>query len=432
MTALIASPSTLERHITLTVPVDKIEVAYQQHLAKIAKTAKANGFRPGKMPLSHVEGQYGLAAREKAFSDVIQRSLYETIAEHKLRPASTPAVEVTKADPGQPLEFIARFEIFPEIDQVHFNVKTMDKKVAVIADEDIQHAIDRLTEKYVSWEKVDRAAALKDQVVIDFKGSMNGEFFAGGEAHDFTVVLGSKSMIPGFEEGILGMTPGEDKIIKVTFPEQYHSQELAGKVAEFAIKLHKVSEPVRPELDSALIQKIGIKSGDKNELIAQVRKSLELECQRVMNAKMTSALFDLIVEQNPIEVPKALVEREKKRLHDEWHPHHKGHDHDHGHSEEELAVLDAPAQRSAVLGLLIAALIRQYKLTPDQSRVQKHILQLAESYENPTQVIAWYSKNKEALDKIAMQVMEEQLVEKLLENIKIIEKPCAFQSLMAE
>src|SRR6185295_17161903 len=230
------------------------------------KTAKVNGFRKGKIPLDYIKQRYGDSARQEALSEVIQKSLYAAINQEKLNPVGVPTVEPKTVLPGQPLEFVATFEIMPEVNTVHFDLTTLERQVATIQDVDIDYVLQHLRQQHTQWIKVDRAAQAKDQVLIDFQGSIADKPIEGGEARDYAVVIGSHSMIPGFEEGLIQMQSGEEKTIQVTFPENYFSKEYAGKDAQFLIKMHRVLEPKIPEMDQAFITKMGVKTGNLEDL----------------------------------------------------------------------------------------------------------------------------------------------------------------------
>lgn len=367
MQVSVEAPSKLERRLTVIVPVEKLNEAYDKRIATVAKNAKIAGFRPGKAPLNVVKQRYGESVRHEALSDVIQTSLYDAINQEKLTPVGVPTVEPKMVMPDQPLEFVATFEVLPEIEGFRFELSTLEKQVATISDDDVQRVVDHLRAQHTTWKKVDRAAQDKDQVVIDFRGSIDGVVFAGGEAHDYPIVLGSKTMIPGFEEGVIGMKAGEEKVINVTFPENYFSAEVAGKVAEFNIKAISVSEPQLPEIDEDFIKKLGIKSANLADLQAEIRKNLERELERVISSKVKAQVFDTMLEQNAIEIPKALIEREANRIHDEVHPHHG---HQHSHTKDEMAAFNDAAKRNVALGLLVAEVVKQRNISVDRSRVQ--------------------------------------------------------------
>lgn len=429
MQVSVEAPNTLERRVTVIVPFEKMEQAYDKRINNLAKTAKVNGFRKGKVPLDYVRQRYGDTARQEALSEVIQSSLYAAINQEKLNPVGVPMVEPKSIAPGQPIEFVATFEVLPEIETVQFAESIIEKHISTITDADIENVFKHLRQQQATWQKVDRAAQEKDQVAVDFRGSIDGKVFSGGEAHDYPIIIGSKSMIPGFEEGLVGINAGEEKVIQVTFPENYFAQEFAGKAAEFAVKAIKISEAKLPEINEAFIKKMGVKSGNLNDFHAEVRKNLEREMGRVIKAKMKKHIFDRLLEQNALEIPKTLIEREAKRIHDELHPHHAGKEH--GHSEAEMATFNEAAKRNVALGLLVAKMVKQYNILPNKERIQAHIEHLASVYENPAEVVNWYANNKKAKAEVEMQVLEEQLVEKLLENVEVTEKMMSYNELIS-
>jgi len=424
----VEAPNKLERRVTVIVPIEKLEEAYSLRISNLAKTAKVNGFRKGKIPLDYIKQRYGDSARQEALSEVIQKSLYAAINQEKLNPVGVPTVEPKTVLPGQPLEFVATFEIMPEVNTVHFDLTTLERQVATIQDVDIDYVLQHLRQQHTQWIKVDRAAQAKDQVLIDFQGSIADKPIEGGEARDYAVVIGSHSMIPGFEEGLIQMQSGEEKTIQVTFPENYFSKEYAGKDAQFLIKMHRVLEPKIPEMDQAFITKMGVKTGNLEDLRVEVRKNIEREAKRVMKEKVKKQVFDHLIEKNPLDIPKALIEREAQRIHNELHPHHAGKEH--GHSEKEMAAFNESAKRNVVLGLLVARLLKDHQITLDKSRITAHIERLASVYENPSEVVKWYGTDKRAKADVEMFILEEQLVEKIVDTLQVTEKIVSYNELI--
>lgn len=424
MRVSVEALSKIQRRVTVTVPVEKIDEAYDKRIIDLVKTAKVKGFRPGKVPVEYIKQRYGDSARQEALSEVIESSLYAAIHQEKLNPVGSPMVEPKNIIPGQPLEFVATFEVLPELGAVRFEVANLEKHTSTITDADLEKVLSHLREQHVTWKKVERAAKDKDQVVLDFTGFMDGKAFEGGQAHEYPIVLGSKTMIPGFEDGLVGTSAGEEKTITVTFPENYFAKEFAGKPAEFKVKVIKVSEPSFPEFDSAFVKKLGVKSGNVEDLHVEIRKNLERELARLIKAKLKSQVFNMLLEQNAIEIPNALIEREAGRIHDQVHPHHG---HEHAHTEEEMQGFKDAAQKNVTLGLLVGELIKQHSLAPDQGRIQSFIQAHASAYEKPEQVIEWYSSDKRRLKEVEMQVLEEQVVEKLLEGVQVTEKVLSYE-----
>jgi trigger factor len=424
MQVSVEATSKIERRMTVVVPVEKFNEAFDKRIAKLSKTAKVPGFRAGKVPVHVIKQRFGDTAHQEAISDVIQTSLYAAMSQEKLNPVGTPRVEPKIIVPGQPIEYIATVEILPPLEAVNFQINNMEKLTSTITDADVSRVIEHLRTQHVTWKKVERPAQDKDQIILDFKGSIDGKPFAGGEAHDYPIVLGSKTMIPGFEEGLVGINPGEERTISVTFPENYFAKEFAGKAAEFVTKAIKISEPSYPELNEAFIKKLGVKSGVLEDLHAEIRKNLERELARLTQAKLKSQVFNVLLEQNKMDVPPSLIEREAARIHDQVHPHHG---HEHAHTDEEMQSFRDAAHKNVILGLLIGELIKTHNLTPDNERVQAFIAEQASAYENPAEVMTWYSNDKRRRAEVEMQVLEEQIVEKLLEGVQLTEKMLSYE-----
>ena len=429
MQVSVEAPSKIKRRVTVIVPVAKLDEAYDKRIANLAKTAKVDGFRPGKVPMELIRQRYGDSVRQEALSEVIQSSLYTAIHQEKLNPVGVPMVEPKTVIAGQPLEFVATFEILPEIENVKFELPKLEKSIATIADVDIDKVLTHLREQHATWKKVERPAQEKDQIFIDFLGKIDGAPFDGGQAHEYPIVIGSNTMIPGFEDGLTGLNTGDEKIIKVTFPESYFAKEFAGKPAEFEVKVIKIMQADLPEMTESFIKKLGVKTGNIDDLRVEIRRNLERELDRLIKAKQKSQIFDKLIEQNTVEVPAALIEQEAKRIHDELHPHHKGHDH--GHSDSEMTVFNDAAKRNVTLGLLVGELIKKHTIKPDKARVQAFITNISSAYEKPAEVTKWYETNKNAMAEVEMQILEEQVMEKLLEGVQITDKVMSYAELVA-
>jgi len=427
MQVSVEAPSKLERKMTVVVPVEQVKQAFDKRIASRAKKAKIDGFRPGKVPVNIILQRFGDSALQEARSDVIQSSLYEALDQEKLFPVATPQVEPTVMEDDKPLEYVVTFEVAPEVDNVKLDLTSFEKQTASIQDEDIDKVLNHLEMQHQQWKKVDRAAKDKDQVILDFSGSIDGVIFPGGEAHAYPIVIGSNTMIPGFEEGIVGINAGEEKVLKITFPETYFAKEVAGKEAEFKVKAITVSEPKPLNYDEAFIKRLGIKDGSLESLRSEIRRNLERECDRVIKLKLKNQVFDILLEQNPIEVPKSLVEQEAARIHDEVHPHHGQ---QHHHTAEENESFAKMGERNVKLGLLVRHLIADRKVVPNKDKINAQIASMASAYENPAEVINWYKNDKKAYSQVEAQVLEDQLIETLLENVQIKEKNISYNELV--
>lgn len=431
MQVSVETLGALERRIRVVVPSERLTEALEKRIVEIAKKIKMDGFRPGKVPLPLVRARYTESARQEALGDLVQASITEAIIQEKLTPASTPAVEPLSVTTEGPIEFVATFEVVPDITSIRFEPDTLEKENVVITETDIDLTLDRVRKQQVTWKSVSRAAANGDRVTLDFLGKLEGVAFPGGEAHDYPLVLGDGRMVPGFEEGIVGMMPGEDKVINVTFPEEYFSKDLAGKVVTFDLKLKTVSEPALPEMDADFVKKLGVESGELSDLRAEISRNLSRGVQQAVQNRLKSKVFALLIEQNQQEVPKSFVEREKQRLHQQSHQHTAhGHEKDTcQHSAEDLEQLAKVAKDNVLLSLLLSGLIRKHQLTVESERLQAYLGEVAAAYEDPTEVIRWYNSNNKALDELRMQLLEEKVIEKLLEGIQLAEKSLSYTEL---
>ena len=274
MQVSVEKVSNVERRLTIVVPANQVEEAYNKHIDQFARKANIKGFRPGKAPMNVIQQRFGDDARKDALGEVIQRALYDAITEQKLKPISTPRVEPKIMEPNKPLEFVASFEVLPEIDTVKFMLEELEKPVVAINDEDINRVIEQLKKQYTKWQVVDRAAKAQDRVVMDYYAVYEGNSDTDNKIENFPLELGSKMMLPGFEDGLMGVKAGDEKTLNLTFPADFHVAERAGKPIDFVINVKQVYEAEMPAMDEKFVQKLGVKSGKEEELRQQIRQSL--------------------------------------------------------------------------------------------------------------------------------------------------------------
>lgn len=427
MQVSVEKVSNVERKLTIIVPATKVEEAVAKQVNQFAQKANIKGFRPGKAPISYIKQHYGDDMRREAMSKVIQEALYSALTEQKLNPVSTPEVEPKTMLADQPLEFVASFEVLPEIGNIEFKIDKLEKPVVEVTDEDLNRVIEQLRKQYTKWAVVDRAAKDKDRVVLEYHAIFDGNADIENKVQNFPLELGSKVMLPGFEEGLLGCKPGEEKTLNLVFPADFGDQERAGKPVDFAVTVKQVFEADIPPLDAEFVKRLGIKGGETDELIKQIRQSLEQERDRLVKEKLKEQLFKQLLEQNPLDVPKALMLREAKNIHDEVYPQHQQHDHSQ-HSEDEMVAFNDVARKRVALGLLIAEFAKKQSLKPDAPRVEARILEIAAAYENPGEVVEWLSSG-ERRGGIEAQVMEDQVLDKLMEGVSVSEKTMSYAEL---
>ena len=424
MQVSVENTSALERRMTIAVPAERVENEVNKRLQQTAKRAKIAGFRPGKVPMTVIRQRFEADARQEAFGDLVQASFYEAIVEQKLNPAGAPAVEPKSFEKGKDLEFVAIFEVFPEFTVAGLESINVERLSAEVADADLDNMLEVLRKQNTRFEAVERAAQNDDQVNIDFVGKVDGEAFAGGSAKGTQLVLGSGRMIPGFEDGLVGAKAGEERVVNVTFPEDYQNLDLAGKAAEFTITVNSVAAPVLPELNEEFFAQFGIKESTLEGFRTEVRKNMERELRQAIKTKVKNQVMDGLLAANPIEVPKALLENEVNRLRVQAVQQFGG-----NIKPEQLPVelFEEQAKRRVVLGLIVAEVVKQFELKPDDAKVREMIEEMASAYQEPEQVIAWYYKNDQQLNEVRSVVLEEQVVDTVLQKATVTDKSVSYE-----
>ncbi|MGV8865088.1 MAG: trigger factor [Pseudomonas sp.] len=424
MQVSVENTSALERRMTIGVPAERIETEVSKRLQQAARSAKIPGFRPGKVPMSVIRQRYEDGARQEALSDLIQATFYEAVVEQKLNPAGAPAVEPKTFEKGKDLEYVATFEVFPEFTVAGFDAIAVERLSADVADADLDKMLEILRKQNVRFEAADRAAQNEDQLNIDFVGKVDGEVFAGGSATGTQLVLGSGRMIPGFEDGLVGAKAGEERVLNLTFPENYQNLELANKAAEFTVTVNSVSEPKLPELNEEFFTQFGIKETGIEGFRTEVRKNMERELRQAIKSKVKNQVMDGLLTTNPIEVPKALIDNEVDRLRVQAVQQFGG-----NIKPDQLPaeLFTEQAKRRVELGLIVAEVVKQFDLKPDDARVREMIQEMASAYQEPEQVVAWYYKNDQQLNEVRSVVLEEQVVDTVLQKASVTDKSVSYE-----
>lgn len=426
MQVSVEKVSNVECRLTIVVPANEVEAAYNQQLNDFVKKSKIKGFRPGKAPRKFIENTYGGEVRKEALGSLIEKNLGLAIIEQKLQPISTPRVEPKVLGVNQPLEFVASFEVLPEIEKINFALDAVEKLNVEIGPEDITYVTDQLLKQYTKWIKIDRPAQEKDRLVIDYYAIFEGKSDSENKVQNFPLELGSNIMLPGFEEGLMGAKEGEERTLHIKFPDEFTVKEKSGKPVDFVVTVKEAFEAQMPELSEDFIHKLGIQSGKEEDLREQIKSTLEGERNRLVREKLKEQVFRSLLEQNPLDVPNSLVEREAKSLHDEVY---QGRQHDHHqHSDQELSVFNETAKKRVALGLLIGEYAKQKDIKADKARVLARIKEIATIYENPQQVVEWLT-SKENIGGIEAQVLEDQVLDHLMEGIPSTEKNMGYREL---
>jgi len=431
MQVSIETTTGLERRLIIGVPAQRVDSEVEVRLKKAAGSVKINGFRPGKVPMNVVRQRYGLGVRQEVLGEVMSQTFYEAVQKEKLRPAGNPSIEPKRVDPGHDIEFVATFEVYPEIDIAEFSGISVDQPTAEVGESDIDDMIETLRSQQAKYEDAAKAAETGDQVVIDFVGTRNGEAFEGGSAENSTLVLGSNRMIPGFEDGIVGLSAGEAKTLQLNFPEDYHNEELRGAAVEFAITVNSVKAKQMPALDTDFFRLFGVEDGDAAAFRTEVTENMKRELKTALKNKTKEQVMEGLLVANAFDVPKSLIRQEIEALRTQMLQQFGGAAAQFDSSLLPDDMFRERAQRRVALGLLLAEVIKKNGIKPDVSRVRTTVEELASTYQNPEQVVNWYYSNKQQLAGVESLVLEDMAVEKILESAKVAEKPSSYKEVMA-
>ncbi|OMH38784.1 trigger factor [Motiliproteus sp. MSK22-1] len=420
MQVSVETTSSLERQMTITVPAARIEDDVNSRLKQTARSARIDGFRPGKVPFKVIKRRYGKGAREEVLGEVIQHTFYEALTQEKLKPAGGPSIEAKNDNEGEDFQYVATFEVYPEIELADFSGVEVVKEASEVSEEDIAKMVEVLQKQHAEWNVVEKAAEDGDRVNLDFEGFKDGEAFEGGKSEGHDLVLGSSTMIPGFEDGIVGLKAGDEKELTLSFPEEYHAEHLAGQEVVFKIKINSVSSPELPELNAELFAKFGVNAETLDDFKAEIGKNMEREVKQALKGKLKTKVLNELVKVNTIDVPKSLVDGEVDRLREQAvQQFGGGADMDPKALPAEL--FTEQAKQRVSIGLLVAEIIASKELKADPERVQETIAEMAQTYEQPQEVIDYYNSNKEQLSQIEALVLEDQVVDSLLAEAKVSE-----------
>ena len=426
MQVSIEKTSGLERRLTVGVAAEEVDEKVNAKLQESAKTIRLAGFRPGKVPLKVVRQRFGAGIRQEIVGEVISRSFYEAITQEDVRPAGQPDIEPVKDEAGQDLEYIATFEVYPEIELKDFSSISISRPVAEIADDDVNNVIESIRKQKATWAEVERAAADADRVNIDYTGTRDGEVFEGGEAEGSELVLGSGRMVPGFEDAIIGMSASEGKTVALTFPEDYQAEDLKGAEVEFKIKVNSISEQQLPELNDELFAQFGVKEGGEEKFREDVRNNMNRELGAATKAKLKSRLFKALTDIHEIEIPKALVTSEIGVLRQQMLSQFGGaQQFDASIFPDEL--FSGEAEKRVTLGLLVAEITKAAELEVDSDKVRARIEDMASTYDEPEQVLQYYYSNEQALNGVQSSILEDQVVEYLVEQAEVNDEPVSYE-----
>ncbi len=423
--------SSLERRLSIAVSMREVNTEVANRLKRLSKTVKIHGFRPGKVPVKIVEQQYGGQVRQEVLGDTIQKSFGEAVQEKKLRVAGLPKIEVQSGDETtEQFEYTATFEIYPEVELGDLTALSIEKPVVEVGDAEIDKTIEVLRKQRAVFEPVQRAAAAGDQVKMDYRGTIGGEAFDGGTAEGNIVQLGEGRLLPDFESNVIGLSAGESKTFNMTFPDDYHGKEVAGKEAQFEITVQEVLEPRLPEIDAEFAKSLGVGDGNLETMRSEIHANLEREVKRRTISKVKEQVMKALLDSTSVEVPQALVEQEAERLAQQMKQDLQSR----GLNTENVPLphdaFNDEAKRRVRLGLIVSEVVAKHGLNAKPEQVKEMVEDQAKAYEQPDEVRRWYYQSPDRLREIESVVLESNLVEWVSSQAKVEDKPTPFDDLM--
>lgn len=428
MQVSIETVSPLQRKMTIAVPAEQVESKVADRLQEAAKNYQMKGFRKGKVPLKLIKERFGRGVRQEVIGEVMSQTYYEAVGQQQVKPAGQPRIEAQSIEEGKDLEFVATFEVFPEIQLGDFSSIAVERKSAEITEADIDKMVETLRKQRQSWQETDRAAREGDQVNIDFAGTLDGEAFEGGSAKGAKVVLGSGRMIEGFESGLVGAAKGEERVLRLTFPENYQNKELAGKETEFTVKVNSVSEPVLPELNDEFFASFDVSEGGEEAFRAEVKNNMQRELKNAVKNNVRNQVVEGLLRVHDIALPSALVDNEINALRQQAVQQYGGQ----SGKQVDPSLLPADlfkpqAERRVSLGLIMNEIVQQKEIKVDPKDVRTLVEELAESYEQSEEVVKWYYSNRDQLAQVEAMALEEAVVAHVLESASVKETSCSYE-----
>lgn len=425
-----APANPLERRIDMAVPLADIDREVETHLKRMSRTTKVPGFRPGKVPLKIMAQQYGAQARSEAIGAAVEKAFGALVREQNLQVAGYPRIEPKNTPSATHLEFSAVFEIYPEFALGDVSSREIEKPTLAVAEADVDKTLEVLRKQRTTFVPAGRPAAKGDRMVIDFTGRKDGAEFEGGKAADYTVMLGAGMMLPDFETGLEGAAEGDEKTFDVAFPADYHATDLAGHTVQFTVKVKQVEAPMLPEIDAEFARSLGVPDGDLAKMRSEIRANLEREVKKRLQSKVKQQVMDALIESNPIDVPRSLVEIESRQMADGALKNLE----QRGMSSKNMPVepswFTEQATRRVKLGLIIAELVKEKDLHAKPEQVRAVIDDFASTFEKPEEVVRWYYSQPQRLSEAEALALENNVVEWALAQAKVTEKAIGFDELM--
>jgi len=420
----------LERRVSMTLPANDIERQVDERLKKLARNIRMPGFRPGKVPMKIVAQTYGPQVRSEVLSDAVQKAFTQAVKEANLKVAGFPRIEKKDVADSAALEFSATFEVYPEVKLGDLAGATIERPQVSVDDAAVEKTIGILRKQRTRFVPVERPAKEGDRLTVDFEGTIDGQPFAGGKAENFVFTIGEGRMLAEFDAAARGMATGEAKTFELTFPQDYHGKEVAGKRASFLLTLKKLEEPQLPELDAEFAKTLGVADGDLDKMRQEIRSNVERETAKRVEARVKSQVLQALLDATPLELPKSLIQMEAQQMVERAGADLRAR----GLKPEQVpldpAAFEQTAKRRVALGLIIGELARSENLQPKPAEVRAVVEQEAQTYESPAEVVKWFYMQPQRLSEMEGVALEANVVKWVLSKVKVEDKPTAFDDLM--
>ena len=431
MSAAVETLEKLERKVIVSLSWLDINEATDKELKKAQRRVKIDGFRPGKAPLKMVAQMYGAGIQNDVLNDLAQQAFNKVAQEQNLRIAAVTKIEpVEGEESADALKVAFTYETFPEIKIGDLSALNIEKVSAEVGDKEVDDTVEILRKQRTRYNRVERAAQNGDRVIIDFEGNSDGEPFAGGSSKNYPFLLGNGEMLPEFEAGVLGLKEGESKDVEVNFPEDYHGKEVAGKTAVFTITVHNVAEPVLPEVDADFAKALGIADGDVAKMREEIKKNVAREVKRRVDARNTEAVMEALRKAHSFDLPQAFVKDEAQRLADEMKQNFAQQGLDAANFDLPADMFTERAEQRVALGLLLPTMVEEFKLQATDEQVKAIIADVADSYEDPQEVMDWYFEDRSRLAGPTNLAVEANVVDYVLGKANVTEKVLSFEEVM--
>jgi trigger factor len=426
MEVSLSDTGGLTRRLEVAVPAQEVAQEVQQRLKQLSRTARLKGFRPGKAPLAVITKQFGDQVRAEVLNDLMRSSFAQAVNQEKLRPAGGPRIEPLALGPESDLKYAAHFEVLPEIQVASPATLSIEKPTAAVTEADVDAMIENMRAQRPLFTPVARAARDADRVVFDYQATIGGKVIEDGDLKDVRLIIGARQAMPELEEGLRGTSAGETRDIAAVFPANHPNKRLAGQSADLHLSIKAVEEQSLPAVDAEFFRSYGIEEGGIEEMRAEVRKSMERELAGVIKNRLRVQVLEGLYRSNPLQVPRALIDEQVQELQVD--------------TARRMGIRDAsalpprerfeePAQRRAALGLLISQIVQSQSMAVDRERVRERLTELVESYPDPEQARRAYLQNQDAMRQIESAALEEQVIDWVVSNAQVTEKPMTFKEL---